>query len=336
MPGVARLGDPIDHGGSIISASDDTLVDGIPVARVGDMVNCLQHGITTIVQGANQLITDAPMTARIGDMTACGATIVSGSTDRIIEGDVGTVPPPPSSALFTKPNDAPVKLDPATEVRNSVAVTQYIANPSSSYSAQAANDGVKPYYPPTPDTTGQVDPAPPMTPPAGNGSNSALLAFLASCLAEAAQGRWRESGQGGKPSNPNIIKIWQILGYPMSGMWITDQTAWCAGFVNFALKMSGLPYLKEAGAQNVIRRAGEIGMTTVNISDMQPGDICLWSYHHVNFCYTAKNGKYSFVGGNQSPKNKGNNPQDGDITNNYTSGWTPAKGGIVAVVRPKF
>ena len=66
----------------------------------------------------------------------------------------------------------------------------------------------------------------------------------------------------------------------------------------------------------------------------QPGDIVLWNFSHVNFVYTADNGKLTFVGGNQSPKNKGNNPNDGDVTISWPGGWTSAKGGIVGIFRP--
>jgi hypothetical protein len=119
-------------------------------------------------------------------------------------------------------------------------------------------------------------------------------------------------------------------------MWASDQTAWCAGFVNIALKESGLPYAKEAGARNTIAKAPGLGFKTVSVSEMEPGDIVLWSFSHVNFCYTASGGKYTFCGGNQTPQGPGkNNPSDGDVTISWPNGWTPSRGGIVAVVRPQ-
>ncbi len=179
-----------------------------------------------------------------------------------------------------------------------------------------------------------VDPEPPKK--CADGHDATVIPFLQKILAEAAKGSWRESGQRGNPSNPNITNIWHSLGFPSSGIWMSDQTAWCAGFVNLALKESGLAYLKEANAQNMISRAPSIGMISIPVDQMQPGDICLWSFHHVNFCYTANNGKFSFVGGNQTPTGSGgNNPSDGDVTNSWPSGWTPSRGGIVAVMRPK-
>jgi hypothetical protein len=77
-------------------------------------------------------------------------------------------------------------------------------------------------------------------------------------------------------------------------------------------------------------------MVPVNVADMQPGDIVLWSFGHVNFCYTANNGRFTFVGGNQTPTGSGgSNPDDGDVTNSWKTGWTISRGGITAVVRPQ-
>lgn len=332
MPEVARFGDTISHGGTIITASEDVITNGLGTARVGDLVCCVIHGVNPIVSGAVDYITDEPLTARIGDSTACGAIIISGSPDRIVGDDTGT-PPPPPSALFTRPADKPMIMHSATEARNRANWQSYVRNPGAAYNQQAAQDGVKGNYPGTPDTTDQIDPEPAKQ--SVPGKCGVVIPFLTQCLAEAGRGVWQETGQGGGRSNQNIINIWRSLGYPSSGMWSSDQTAWCAGFVNFALKMSGLPYLKEAGAKNVISRASSIGMVSVPIASMQPGDVVLWNYSHVNFCYTANNGKFSFVGGNQNNHKKGNNPSDGDITNNWTSGWTTSNGGIVAVVRPK-
>lgn len=95
MPGVARLGDSISHGGRIISASGDTFADGLAVARIGDSVMCDKHGLTHIVNGAEGTTTNKLQTARVGDSTACGATIVEGSSTRVIgdmKGGAGTGP----------------------------------------------------------------------------------------------------------------------------------------------------------------------------------------------------------------------------------------------------
>lgn len=334
MPKVARLNDPISHGGNIITASGDVLTNGLGTARVGDQVSCAIHGINRIVGGASTTHTNSPMTARVGDACECGATISAGSPDRDVGDSSTTVTFPPATQVTTKPRDIPVKTNPAVDSANATSHAAYLNNPAKYKNPEASANGVKENYPGTPDTTGTVDPEPPKK--CASGHDATVIAFLQKVLAEAAKGTWRESGQRGNPSNPNITNIWRSLGYPNSGIWMSDQTPWCAGFVNLALKESGLAYLKEAGARNQISRGPSIGMISVPIAQMQPGDICLWTFNHVNFCYTANNGKFSFVGGNQTPSGAGkNNPDDGDVTNSWKTGWTPSHGGIVAVMRPK-
>jgi uncharacterized Zn-binding protein involved in type VI secretion len=334
MPKVARLGDQIGHGsevtGQITSASSDTTDEGKGVARDGDTASCSKkgHGTVTISATASLTLTNGRKTARVGDPLSCGATILQGSGTRDIGDSSVTV-----SQSFTKPADPPVEADPVVESQNTAKTNSYVSNPSAYKNPVAAENGVKENYAGTPDTTGMVDPEPPKT--CSNGHAATVVPFLQKILAEASNGLWRESGQGGRQSNQNILNIWKSLGFPQSGAWLSDQTAWCAGFVNFALKESGLAYAKEAGAQAMFAKGPSLGMTQVAIADMQPGDLVLWSFHHVNFCYTANNGKFSFVGGNQTPTGSGgNNPSDGDVTNSWKSGWTPARGQIVSVLRP--
>jgi uncharacterized Zn-binding protein involved in type VI secretion len=83
MPGVARIGDTIDHGGAITGGSSDVIANGLGVARVGDAVLCDEHGIQAITGGSATVITNGKGTARIGDGISCGATIVTGSSDVI-------------------------------------------------------------------------------------------------------------------------------------------------------------------------------------------------------------------------------------------------------------
>lgn len=73
-----RLGDPTDHGGVVVSASSLTIVEGKPVARIGDMVACPipGHGVCPIVTGDSTCIVDGSPVARQGDKTACGAGLV--------------------------------------------------------------------------------------------------------------------------------------------------------------------------------------------------------------------------------------------------------------------
>lgn len=75
---AARLGDPSDHGGTIISASSTTFVDGIATARTGDLHSCPIHGVTPLIGTAKTLV-DGKIRVRVGDRAECGAVIISGS-----------------------------------------------------------------------------------------------------------------------------------------------------------------------------------------------------------------------------------------------------------------
>lgn len=76
----ARLGDTSSHGGTVITGSVTTIVNGRPVARMGDMHVCPipGHGVTPIVSGSLDTATDGRPNARMGDMAGCGAVIVTG------------------------------------------------------------------------------------------------------------------------------------------------------------------------------------------------------------------------------------------------------------------
>jgi uncharacterized Zn-binding protein involved in type VI secretion len=79
MPKTARVGDAISHGGSIVAGSPDTLVNGIPVARLGDAVVCDIHGPGVIVTASPDILVNGLGLARLGDLISCGAVIVEGS-----------------------------------------------------------------------------------------------------------------------------------------------------------------------------------------------------------------------------------------------------------------
>ena len=76
---VARLSDPISHGGTIIEASTNVLTNGRGTARLGDAVFCLMHGSQVIATASQTVITNGRGTARVGDSISCGAVIVDGS-----------------------------------------------------------------------------------------------------------------------------------------------------------------------------------------------------------------------------------------------------------------
>ena len=233
-----------------------------------------------------------------------------------------------------------VVLDPVVEaaIANKVdsVIAQQAASPAQpgpSYSAAAAADGVKGNAGAT-----TVDDATTATAAVSTISTdttfSSIVPFLTQCLDEAAQGKWRETGQGGKPSNPTITGIWQNLGYKSSSPWTTDQTAWCMGFINYGLKSCGYRYFQTASAAAITTNPEKWGATQVAKDQAQPGDIAFWSYRHVNFVYTAQNGKFTFVGGNQTPSGGKNNPDDGDLTKSYPGGTGANNANWVSCWRP--
>jgi uncharacterized Zn-binding protein involved in type VI secretion len=81
MPAVAHLYDLLDasHGGTVTGASGPLVVDGRPVACVGDPVHCTLHGPQTIVTGSPRLQFQGRPVAVHGSVCSCGATLLSAS-----------------------------------------------------------------------------------------------------------------------------------------------------------------------------------------------------------------------------------------------------------------
>ena len=98
MLGVARVGDrttgvcschksPINVGGTIITGSPDRILDGRPVARLGDTIEADCGHTCTIVTASSSVITNGKGTARLGDKGGAGCyecTIITASTDDFI------------------------------------------------------------------------------------------------------------------------------------------------------------------------------------------------------------------------------------------------------------
>jgi uncharacterized Zn-binding protein involved in type VI secretion len=80
MPQIIRLGDSTSHGGKVVSVSATHFtVDGIAVARVGDICSCPKkgHGSCTIVEGSPHHSIDGIPVAYAGHKTSCGATLIA-------------------------------------------------------------------------------------------------------------------------------------------------------------------------------------------------------------------------------------------------------------------
>ncbi|WP_370261377.1 PAAR domain-containing protein [Limnobacter sp.] len=73
------VGDTTSHGGVVVSGSPNVTVNGIPVARLGDMVTCplcKPHSFT-IVEGLGSVTANNIPLALHGHKTACGATLIA-------------------------------------------------------------------------------------------------------------------------------------------------------------------------------------------------------------------------------------------------------------------
>lgn len=319
-----------------------------PVHRLGDYNECGGE-ITEVIQGtvyANELLVSIDGSDVEGDETANGSQSVfingipvnrEGDPDEsgcaraegspnVFVGDTvfSSAPRAPRSALFVKP-PTPVAADQSPYKRTAPPPTR----------AQNVQAGTAPNNPGVADTPPiQDQPVTECEPGKPN-----VLGFLSKCLDEAKTGTWRETGQGGRPSNPNIINMWRDIGITS---YTSDQVPWCAGFVCFAMKQSGLKYIRDANAFSVANKLGsgsvDPNYKTVPIGEMKAGDLVLWGSGHVSFCYTASGGRYTFVGGNQMPGRAATPPvrdpnNDGDVTISYPGGWVPSLGGITKVVR---
>lgn len=91
MRKVIRLGDPTTHGGTVVGAAANYTMDGIPVARMGDMCTCpiRGHSGCTIVEGDPAWLIGGLPVALEGHHTSCGAVLIStfGRLGRSYEGN---------------------------------------------------------------------------------------------------------------------------------------------------------------------------------------------------------------------------------------------------------
>ncbi|MBU0763828.1 MAG: TIGR02594 family protein [Bacteroidetes bacterium] len=101
----------------------------------------------------------------------------------------------------------------------------------------------------------------------------------------------------GSVHNQKILKFFREIGQP--GL-TTDETSWCAAFVNYILKRSGAKYIKSALARDLLKLPGAV-------STPKPGDVLIfWRtspssiYGHTGF-YAGQTGSYyKVLGGNQT------------------------------------
>lgn len=192
--------------------------------------------------------------------------------------------------------------------------------------------------------------------PTVSGEPQELVKWLGERLDEGRRGMWNrisppacpcpDCGPPINPGNPNIIAMWNSIG--LKNYTNNDQTAWCAGFMNFALKQCGYKWLPDASSWTIRGATAKYGATSIPLNQGQPGDIALFSFGHVAFVYKAVNGVYSFVGGNQGGGNNtsktpgNNNPVKSCVSESWVSedGNTPyykgggSDGSLIGLWRP--
>ncbi|WP_186271491.1 PAAR domain-containing protein [Burkholderia gladioli] len=87
MSAFIREGDTTDHGGRVLDCSQAQLIDGKPVARLGDMVFCpMCDGVYPIVHILPRgMDMDGKPPAFEGDRTACGARLIASQASATAE-----------------------------------------------------------------------------------------------------------------------------------------------------------------------------------------------------------------------------------------------------------
>lgn len=84
MPNIIRLGDSTAHGGKVIKvAAIHYAIDGLPVARVGDLCSCpiSGHDNCTIAEGNPNHLIEGIAVAYEGHKTTCGAALIASQTE---------------------------------------------------------------------------------------------------------------------------------------------------------------------------------------------------------------------------------------------------------------
>ncbi|XKM12792.1 PAAR domain-containing protein [Orbaceae bacterium ac157xtp] len=76
---VVRLGDPTTHGGRVITASSTSVIEGKPVALIGDLVSCPYdgHGINKIIEGSKTCYSDGRPVVIDYSLCECGCKVLS-------------------------------------------------------------------------------------------------------------------------------------------------------------------------------------------------------------------------------------------------------------------
>lgn len=80
MRPIIVINDSTSNGGRVVEGSSSTFIGGQAIARLGDRVVCL-HGECRIASGDNTVQVDGIPVARDGDLTNCGARLIAAQLD---------------------------------------------------------------------------------------------------------------------------------------------------------------------------------------------------------------------------------------------------------------
>lgn len=81
--GFVLLGDKTTHGGQVISATSNMIVNGKTVALVGDKISCPVpfHGANNIIEGSPEWMSDGKAIVVDGCRCQCGCQVISSAPD---------------------------------------------------------------------------------------------------------------------------------------------------------------------------------------------------------------------------------------------------------------
>ncbi|MFP3862456.1 PAAR domain-containing protein [Pseudomonas capeferrum] len=81
MKKIVRLGDPTDHGGTVIDAIPHSNLNGKPMAGKGNIVFCpLCKGEFPIIEGSDTYRVNGVPVALDGMKTACGGSLIASAS----------------------------------------------------------------------------------------------------------------------------------------------------------------------------------------------------------------------------------------------------------------
>ena len=71
------LGNTSTHGGAVQTATTGLMVNGIPVAGHGDILQCPIHGPASLQASGSGMQSNGKTPIREGDLATCGATLIA-------------------------------------------------------------------------------------------------------------------------------------------------------------------------------------------------------------------------------------------------------------------